>query len=66
MLYADMLLYMTIITLYSADYLQLQQDVNGVYQWRAANHLLFSVSKCRSMVIKIKYDHHTPALGHTE
>ena len=52
-LYADdMLLHRTIYS--TADYAELQKDIDNIYQWSVANHLSFNVSKCKSMVITRK------------
>ena len=49
-LYADdMLLYKTISS--TADYAELQQDIDLIYGWSTANLMTFNVSKCKCMLV---------------
>ena len=46
----------------NADYIDLQNDNDGLNYWVTANHLIFSSSKCEYMIISRKNPSHPPAL----
>ena len=61
-LYADDMMLFKIINS-NADYIDLQNDIDGLNYWVTANHLTFSSSKCKYMIIsRKKNSSHPPAL----
>jgi len=62
-LYADDMMLFKIINS-NADYIDLQNDIDGLNYWVTANHLTFSSSKCKYMIISRKKNpSHSPALN---
>ena len=64
-LYADdMLLYKPICT--QPCYVELQQDINSIYQWSQENLMSFNLTKCKSMLLinKRKILYPTMTLNH--
>ena len=61
-LYTDDMMLFKIINS-NADYIDLQNDIDGLNYWVTANHLTFSSSKCYYMIISRKKNpSHPPAL----
>ena len=61
-LYADdMLLYKTISS--TADYAELQQDIDLIYSWSAANLMTFNVSKCKCMLVSRRRNTDCPSIN---
>ena len=52
-LYADDMMLFKIINS-NADYIDLQNDIDGLNYWVTADHLTFSSSKCKYMIISRK------------
>ena len=61
-LYADdMLLYKTISS--TADYAELQQDIDLIYSWSTANLMTFNVSKCKCMLVSRRRNTDCPPIN---